>query len=285
MTLKHDEMPDDSEISALYREASDEQPSPRHNAAILAAARDAVYADTAASRARGTAWWMNWKLPLAFAATVALTATLTLMVDREQSREELLEFPAANPAATKNAPTDLPPAPDPRMKSNTESIAIPAAAPAAQSTLQTIPREEKIPGRQIATPPPDKPAVSPEFVPEPAAKAKTSVAPAPETARSDGAPLLELTTPNPPTSSGILPPPQRNQMQRLKKDEGAAALSRRAAAESLDSAKAQRSPTEWIADIRALRRAGREDEALVSIRLFHQVYPDFPLPEDFSAKP
>jgi hypothetical protein len=41
-----------------------------------------------------------------------------------------------------------------------------------------------------------------------------------------------------------------------------------------------RSPQAWIEEIRALRRQGREREALEAIERFRRAYPDFVLPED-----
>jgi negative regulator of sigma E activity len=37
----------------------------------------------------------------------------------------------------------------------------------------------------------------------------------------------------------------------------------------------ERTPAAWLADIEALRRAGRTDEADAEMRLFHRIYPDY----------
>jgi negative regulator of sigma E activity len=37
----------------------------------------------------------------------------------------------------------------------------------------------------------------------------------------------------------------------------------------------ERTPAAWLADIEALRRAGRADEADAQMRLFHRIYPDY----------
>jgi hypothetical protein len=100
---------DSDQLLALYREISGEQPSARHDAAILAAARTAL----AAKPARG--WWPRWRVPLALAATVVLTTMLTLTVEREQSREDdQLRFaPASPPAVEKYRETPTPSARSP----------------------------------------------------------------------------------------------------------------------------------------------------------------------------
>jgi len=90
----------DERLSRLYRESDRIEPPPALDAAILAAAREAV--KPAPSR---RAWWQAWTLPMGVAATVVLTVTLTLMVQQEQ--EPLV--PEAAPAADgSRAPVAVP---------------------------------------------------------------------------------------------------------------------------------------------------------------------------------
>jgi len=42
---------------------------------------------------------------------------------------------------------------------------------------------------------------------------------------------------------------------------------------------AARAPSDWLADIAALRRAGRNNEADAELRRFHSTYPDYPAGE------
>ena len=39
-------------------------------------------------------------------------------------------------------------------------------------------------------------------------------------------------------------------------------------------------PSEWLADIAALRRAGRHREAAEQMRRFHSIYPHYIVPSD-----
>lgn len=73
--------PRDEELSALYRSAAGESPSAGLDARILAAARAAAAPPREAAPPRGTAsWTRRWRVPLALAATVLMTSTLTLLV-------------------------------------------------------------------------------------------------------------------------------------------------------------------------------------------------------------
>ncbi len=95
----------DSQLSRQYKEAGDEQPPAKVDAAILAAAQWAVGADSAKAK-RGTGgartrggdqpgehWWRNlfsrWAVPLASAAVVVVAATLTLMIERDPEMERI----------------------------------------------------------------------------------------------------------------------------------------------------------------------------------------------------
>jgi hypothetical protein len=95
----------DSPLSRHYKEAGDEQPPAKVDAAILAAAQWAVGADSGKAK-RGTGgartggggqagehWWRNlfsrWAVPLASAAVVVVAATLTLMIERDPEMERI----------------------------------------------------------------------------------------------------------------------------------------------------------------------------------------------------
>ncbi len=95
----------DSVLSRRYRDASDEQPPAKVDAAILAASQWAVGAEpgqgdqrSRAARPGGAAhggsrWWdrlfLRWSVPLATAAVVVIAATLTLMIERDPELERI----------------------------------------------------------------------------------------------------------------------------------------------------------------------------------------------------
>lgn len=95
----------DSVLSRRYRQASDEQPPEKVDAAILAASQWAVGAEPGRGDRRypgprsggaahgGSRWWdrlfSRWGVPLATAAVVVIAATLTLMIERTPELERI----------------------------------------------------------------------------------------------------------------------------------------------------------------------------------------------------
>ncbi len=133
----------DEQLSRLYREADRIEPPRALDAAILAAAREAV--KPAPSR---RAWWQAWTLPMGVAATVVLTVTLTLMVQQEQER------PMSEAPPTQGAPATAP-------QEKPDAAADLAVKPAA-------PREAK---QEAVKREAEGPAVAPAPAPETAAPA------------------------------------------------------------------------------------------------------------------
>jgi len=101
---------EDAAVSRAWRQASDEQPPPRLDAGILAAARQSVQevdagVKTLPVRPRARSRWMQWQ-PLAAAATVAGLAFVlvqTLPRDRHVAPPARFEVPAA-PGARQAVP-------------------------------------------------------------------------------------------------------------------------------------------------------------------------------------
>jgi len=148
----------DEQLSRLYREADRIEPPRALDAAILAAAREAV--KPAPPR---RAWWQAWTLPMGVAATVVLTVTLTLMVQQEQER------PMSEAPPTQGAPATAP-------QEKPDAAADLAGKPAA-------PREAK---QEAVKREAEGPAVDPAPAPETAAPAGAvaSRAPMAESAKS-----------------------------------------------------------------------------------------------------
>jgi Meckel syndrome type 1 protein len=238
----------DPALAALWREHSTETPSPRVDAAILAAAHSAV-ADAQHGRERspGQRAW-RWWVPLAAAAVVAVVVvgvkppSQTIVDDAAQSASDR---PAAS--AEKQSATPTPAAP-------------PAAPPVAPLAM-TSPRTE---------------AAQPSIAPPP------QVAPAaPDTSASRGRGKVDAER----VQAFAAPPPARAAAsiaapaQPASPAGAAAGGSNSAAAESTaPAARADQatalSTDDWIARIRTLRERGAQDEALRELARFRAVYPD-----------
>jgi negative regulator of sigma E activity len=105
--------------------------------------------------------------------------------------------------------------------------------------------------------------------PPPAAVAPPSASPRPPA--PSPAPTRALAAP---------PPPPPMAPQKLQQNENSDAQSRFKAG----AAPARLPPSQWIGNIRALRRDGRDAEADAALKQFRLAYPDFPVPEDIEAK-
>jgi hypothetical protein len=243
----------DSEISALYRDGANAEPAPALDAAIRAAAREAL-GERPAAAPRPQPWWQRWRLPVGVFATLVLTFSLTLLVERERARD-LEPAPAAVP---------VPPRVDERAAS---------ASPAAGEAQ-----------RQRAAPPQKSaPAIRRDELPqEPrAAEAAATTAPAAQ-------PPVPIA---PPALGGAAAPAaaeQRSSVEMFKARpaaEGAMADRVAPAApqmkrEAKAAAPAVRSPEAWLEEIRRLRREGRAAEALAQLDEFRRTHPDYVLPDD-----
>lgn len=132
----------DEGLSRLYREADGAEPPAALDRAILAAAR----AEVAPPRRR--AWWQSWTVPMGVAATVVLTATLTLMVQQEQER------PAPETPPAQSAPAAVP-----QEKAKAADLAVKPAAPPPEAKQEAAPREAERP--PVAAPASAAEAVAP----------------------------------------------------------------------------------------------------------------------------
>lgn len=260
---EHDDTPRDPALSHRYREACDARdmaPPPAIDARILAAAREAVKPPAAAPRVELRAWWQRLTLPIGVVATTLLAVMLSLTVQRQTPdtvAPAQTEKPAptadvvpgdsslqnrAAPATTRaDSVPSIPPAPAERMSRAAEKKVIPEPAAAAVASPPAA-----SPG--AGTPPPVS-AVSNE-TPSSRLKAEAS---------ADRAREAEAITPLQKAAPAPAAAPDR--MEAVRGDVSS-------------------SIPAWLEEIRALRRQGREEEAMRRLAEFRKAYPGYLLPED-----
>jgi len=240
MNDAHDDLRD-PELSRLYKQASQAEPPPALDAAILAATRAA-----AAPQRPPRPWWRRLQAPFALAATVVLAFVLTLSMDRNPPPDG--EIPAT-PSGKERPPA-------------AEQVA-PASRNAAEALAPAAPARKEA-QRPKATPEKQTPATSSQDGPQPAAPTAVQGAPGASTAKAAPAPAADA------ESADMLGSERRKPLA-----EPALEAKREAA-----TALPQKSPEAWLGEIRSLRRQGRLAEAERSLREFRAAYPDYPLPED-----
>jgi hypothetical protein len=231
----------DERLSRLYRESDRIEPPPALDAAILAAAREAV--KPAPSR---RAWWQSWTVPMSVAATVVLTVTLTLLVQQEQ--EPMV--PEAAPAA------DVPRASVAIPQKNADAAADLAVKPAA-------PREAK------------QEAVKREAEGPAAAPAPAPAAAAPAGAVAPRAPIAESVESAAPTKPAVMRQQAAPAADAVESRAKSAPLRKEAVGAAL-----ARAPEQWLEDIREMKKQGKEKEAAEALAEFRKAYPDYKLPDD-----
>jgi hypothetical protein len=242
--------PRDRELSSIYRETESAEPPRRIDDAILAASRRA-----AGSRPRPVRAGLARRLsaPMALAATVLLTFTVTLMVFQDlpepDSAQVLMQSGRADAGPEKPAQAEPgPPKPIPPPESRRDAK---AQAP-AESAFSSEQARARPPAFVLDA----RDALREKRESEPM-RASRPTQPAPTAPASSASPRSETTS----TPQGV--------------GRVAATASRLAA----DEAK-ERSPEKWLEDIRNLKAQGKSPEAERELAEFRKRYPDYRLPED-----
>ena len=249
--------PRDRELSRIYREAEAPEPPQRIDDAILAASRRAA---GSRPRAAGTELVRRSSAPIALAATVLLTFTVTLMIFQdlpEPDPAQILMQPGTTDARAEK-PAESPPAeskPSAAGEAKSERLAESRGDARRQRTAESLRSGERASAsewfaRDIPSAPQEKRESEPMRASGPAQAAPSAPA-------SGARPRSEATSA--PQGTGRV----------------AATASRFAA----DEAK-ERSPEKWLEDIRALKAQGKKPEAERELAEFKKRYPAYRLPED-----
>jgi hypothetical protein len=311
----------DEALAALYRQAARDEPSPRHDAAILAAAA----ADLARPASARRAWWPRWRMGLSLAVTIVLSAGLVLLVEREQARTPAGEGPAASrttprPLGAESPPAsaapEAPPAPaaPPRQETD-EGHAANSAAPGGLSQKRAAPRSPMEASKarsdvSAETPAPIAAPRSPDAAweedraaaPEPPSPASKPSAAFPGESKplgkAEGTPSAvspySITAPAGSAPPSALPgaadaPGTVRQRGAMEASPGAEApqesRDNRAPTrgDAAPAVAAPRPPEVWLAEIRSLYQAGRDADARTALQAFRRAYPEQPIPEDLRA--
>ncbi len=177
-----------------WREVSDEEPASAVDAAVRDSARRAL-----ASREAGTGW-KRWRMPVALAAVVVVSASLTLMLAEHPAPTLQSSAPGspASPPADLGAPPRVVPVPASPAASTSDAGA-PVQAPVGDALVRPTPRargpsDPLLEGRDRPTRDrPDRDAVGDRFLADRSGRpSPTATAPAPA-ANPPGSPLPEQT--------------------------------------------------------------------------------------------
>jgi hypothetical protein len=239
------ELQRDAALERVWRAASTEQPSARLDAAILAAAREAVTAPraaplTMAARVPAQSRWNRWA-PMAVAAAVAgLAFTLVQTLPREPARA---------------------PAPDVQE----------SAAPAAQESAAPVTQKSATPAA---------PEVAPTLAPAQTSSAERQETAAPRASGGDHSAARQMASPPAVSATPQSLPVEANEQRGSVEDRGSFGAARSKAADAaLTEGVLQ--IDEWVQKVVALHAAGDVAAATEALRAFRAVEPgaDRHLPE------
>ena len=278
--------PRDEELSRIYRDAQALEPPQRVDDNILAASRRVAGAKPRSDRA-GPA--RRWSAPVALAATVVVTTTMTLMVLERQSDLDTTEVDTISSAApSADQPSKSPPA---DTKPAVRAPATPAAqAPARRDRAEPRPGESAAAGERLGTGQPGLAADVPRAR-ETLRKEETRSAPAAAVPFSRERAGAESQAPSPDAQRA----PEVRQAPRapsaaLAGDantlrESALTLQRAGvtgapAGRAAVSETRERTPEKWLEDVRKLKTQGKTAEAERELADFKKRYPDHRLPDD-----
>lgn len=292
-------MNEHADLSRLYRQAGQPEPSAALDDAILGAARQAAQGAPRPVSLQQSQTQISpqpqarpgrWRVPFAIAATALLSATVTLLVHDQQASVEAgygapQIAPAdanqanhatqadARPAAMEAVPSAAPGAvvaAAPRPASPAAKAAVPAMAPAPAAPSQGLAPDSAM-------------KAAPAFAPEPAPVARREALADVAEARN-AAPAASAAAVAPAIAGGSVAAFAAPE-SRPRAAMAAKALAPAAAASVADSAADKRSsearsPESWVAEIRELRRQGQNAEAERRLAELRRAYPGYPLPED-----
>jgi hypothetical protein len=312
--------PRDNEIESAWRDAARDEPPRRLDDAILARAREAVAprADEAPSELwplpHPRSWLMRWRVPLAVAATLVVSATVTLLVydtGMEEPPPVVTDRPLrqavppspSDGAARTEAPAPRPAAPVPSVAPTQPAAeAAPAPAtrregrPADRDRTQREPAAEPSAESRRVEPPVGPTAGEPKRADEaPGASREApavTTAPVPERAPAAAgavAPIAPRAVPAPmaaPPPSATVPGPAP--VQQAAPRDNAVLEKRDEAAQPAPAARAKAAafatPEAYVERIRELKKAGRETEARELLEELKRRFPAFELPEDLKPR-
>jgi hypothetical protein len=260
----------DDALLRRYRASASEEPGAALDAAIVAAARDAVQVKPFARR---------WAVPVYIAATLVLAFGVTLHFERERpdlaadarrSTTESASPPASSPSPEKPQPpaqsqVDQPVAPS-RPAARESKAAAPVPPSAARAKVRSPAASEPSAGMRAQSP-----AVNDDIRAAPTTSANMQAVPSARVAPSLVASPQPAASPPPVAASGA---PARALAPERSPDIAAEKRSA-AASDALQKDTVESDPVRELERIATLRAAGRDEEADHALEAFRKAHPDY----------
>ena len=262
-----------AEVSARYREAANDEPSARIDAAILQAAR----AEAGRRRVR-----FDWRAPAAVAAVLVIGVSLSFMTREVIDPLPPLEQKQAETQMARPAAPSLAMKPEPAVKGKMDLGARPSrdrgdrADREAEVRPGTAESVEPVPSQaasnraaEIASPPPAAAAPSPDASMAAAREARPQESRVGETL-ADSAAAKAVSPHEELAEKKAAPAEEPRRLRALRKEEVAGLV-------------APLPADEWVRRIETLVAQGRQADARTQLAELRKRYPDYRLPEALRA--
>ena len=264
----------DPNISRRYRELVAEEPPPRIDDAILAAARREARARPSVLGPWAPAARVRWHVPVAAAAVVVLAAAVTLHLQVEQTDVE-----STVPAARQPAPAASAPEPEVPLRLKTEDQLKAASGEAAGLRA----REPAEPAQRKTFVPDPVPAAAPAPAapPAPALRSDIATGPASSVAGTIARQTEDRTARD---AAAAERAPQLGAVQALAKRAEAEANLQAPARAPVPASAAAATPERELERIAGLRREGKHEDADKALAEFRKRHPEYRIPEAMRAR-
>ena len=270
-----------SELHALYREGTVDEPDAMLDRRILDAARSEPHADQTRKALPSTSWWKTLAKPASVFAMMILGISLSLNVMDEQERamrDEMISTESTRDLASQAKTNDMrtaaaAAAQAPMREAVTKDQTPHAEKKQALAPATTIAEPKAFPARQDSA---ESEASSLGSLAKPSAVAD---APAEvELRKSVAAPAPPAILAPAPAAALVMPTVDAS-AERANKSM-ARRMSNPALLKESDATDDAATPEAWLDHIRKLRAAGRNAEAAQSLERFRKSYPNVALPND-----
>jgi hypothetical protein len=280
-----------SDISQRYRELGRDEVPPELDRRVLAAARDAV----AGEGSRRSRSWLRWSAPVALAASVVLVVTVVLERGVQDQTVPLPQAAAPPSEVILTQPHEDAVSDDKAVVMPEPTVAPPVPAEPPEPSLAKVEADRPasfVPSPEVELAPPAAPAPAPiqaETLSSVAPQAGAVAPPAPATeavAANKSAERKEEANISTDVSEVVITgrarrAPGRSVGPRETISSGAFTRDARPTA---DEQRERSDPQAWLEDIRAMRRAGKNDEADREWERFRAAFPNFQVADDDLAR-
>lgn len=273
-----------SALSQQYRTMQDDEPPSHLDQQVLAQAEGALRAESIEKSRR----WKRWSVPVALAASTLIAVSVVL--ESGMQREVTSSAPLGPTMTDEAGPAEVATSTEPEVDSS-------AVDEAVGETQRSRDMSETLVHADTSVTTAAAPVEAPAFTPDPAIARKTErAAQAPMRVEEERRGEQSTGVPGQTASESKVAEPVADEYsisrasaparaEAMRGQHSSVEVARPAAAADQAQLQLVRDPTQWLAEIRELREAGRTEEADRQWKQFESAFPDYEVADDDVARP